>query len=285
MALEKGICKNFGECDLADNKEVQEAEKSNFVCEECGKPLYPVSGDGSKNGGGKTTPPDKKRKIIIGSLIALLLAGGGTAAFLAFSGNSDDSRNETEKEAIVAETSAEDQEKEEVVEKPSRAFVKEIASTEQMLTMKKGQIVQLNYTTNPVQHDEKIVFSSTDSTVATVSASGEVKALEPGSTSITIMADESGTMDVVSVTVEGKRTNSNPVAGANRSVNLGYGTYSGDLSGGKPDGQGQIRFTRTHQLPGGVTAEPGDVLKGVFMNGTISIGDLVKSNGEVIHVR
>ena len=254
MALEKGICKNFGECDLADNKEVQEAEKSNFVCEECGKPLYPVSGDGSKNGGGKTTPPDKKRKIIIGSLIALLLAGGGTAAFLAFSGNSDDSRNETEKEAIVAETSAEDQEKEEVVEKPSRAFVKEIASTEQMLTMKKGQTVQLNYTTNPVQHDEKIVFSSTDSTVATV-------------------------------TVEGKRTNSNPVAGANRSVNLGYGTYSGDLSGGKPDGQGQIRFTRTHQLPGGVTAEPGDVLKGVFMNGTISIGDLVKSNGEVIHVR
>ena len=40
MALVKGICKNFGECDLADNKEIQEVDKTNFVCEECGKPLH-----------------------------------------------------------------------------------------------------------------------------------------------------------------------------------------------------------------------------------------------------
>ena len=44
MALVKGVCKNFGECDLADNKEVQEVDKTNFVCEECGKPLHPIDG-------------------------------------------------------------------------------------------------------------------------------------------------------------------------------------------------------------------------------------------------
>ena len=69
MALVKGICKNFGECDMADNKEIQEVEKSNFVCEECGKPLHPVEG---------TTK--KLIPIIGGAVVALAAIGGGIYA-------------------------------------------------------------------------------------------------------------------------------------------------------------------------------------------------------------
>jgi len=40
MAKKKGICKNYDQCDLADNKEIQEVEATEFICSECGKPLF-----------------------------------------------------------------------------------------------------------------------------------------------------------------------------------------------------------------------------------------------------
>lgn len=39
MALKKGVCKNFENCTLADNQELQEVDSSEFRCTECGKPL------------------------------------------------------------------------------------------------------------------------------------------------------------------------------------------------------------------------------------------------------
>lgn len=78
MALIKGICKNFGECDHADNKEVQEAEKTNFVCEECGKPLYPVEKVTPGGGGGD---PGINKKLIAIIIIVVVLLGGGIAYY------------------------------------------------------------------------------------------------------------------------------------------------------------------------------------------------------------
>ena len=49
MAIKKGICKNFDNCSLADNHEIQEVESTEFVCRECGKQLYPIDDQG---GGG-----------------------------------------------------------------------------------------------------------------------------------------------------------------------------------------------------------------------------------------
>ena len=48
MAKKKGICRNFDNCDLADNKEIQEVEATEFVCAECGKPLYELEKTGIK---------------------------------------------------------------------------------------------------------------------------------------------------------------------------------------------------------------------------------------------
>ena len=39
MAIKKGVCKNYGECDLADERKIQEVDSADFVCEECGRPL------------------------------------------------------------------------------------------------------------------------------------------------------------------------------------------------------------------------------------------------------
>lgn len=53
MAKIKGVCHNYDGCDKAAEKIVQEAEKSNFVCEECGKPLYPIKNGPKPAGDGK----------------------------------------------------------------------------------------------------------------------------------------------------------------------------------------------------------------------------------------
>ncbi len=72
MAKIKGVCHNFDNCDMAADKVVQEAEKTHFVCEECGKPLYPVTAE--------TLPWWKRHKrllICIGLVLGIAAVAGG----------------------------------------------------------------------------------------------------------------------------------------------------------------------------------------------------------------
>lgn len=79
MPKKTGICINFGGCAKAKAKEQQEAEVTNFVCEECGKPLREVRS-------ATTTGPNKKLIAIIAAVVLLICAGG---AYFAFSGGGD----------------------------------------------------------------------------------------------------------------------------------------------------------------------------------------------------
>ena len=72
MAKIKGVCHNYDGCDKAAEKVVQEADKSNFVCEECGKPLYPV-----KNGGKKPAGDGRRIGILIAIFGGAALVIGG----------------------------------------------------------------------------------------------------------------------------------------------------------------------------------------------------------------
>lgn len=90
MAKIKGVCHNYEGCDMASEKVVQEVEKSNFVCQECGKPLYPVK-----------QPPQPwwkkhQRELTLG--VGVLIIGGGiTGGILAFSGDKEEPAKEPEK--------------------------------------------------------------------------------------------------------------------------------------------------------------------------------------------
>ena len=83
MAKIKGVCHNYEGCDMASEKVVQEVEKSNFVCQECGKPLYPVKQ--------QTQPWWKKhqRELTLGAGV-LIIGGGITGGILAFSGDKEE---------------------------------------------------------------------------------------------------------------------------------------------------------------------------------------------------
>ena len=90
MAKIKGVCHNYEGCDMASEKVVQEVEKSNFVCQECGKPLYPVK-----------QPPQPwwkkhQRELTLGAGV-LIIGGGITGGILAFSGDKEKPAKESEK--------------------------------------------------------------------------------------------------------------------------------------------------------------------------------------------
>lgn len=90
MAKIKGVCHNYEGCDMASEKVVQEVEKSNFVCQECGKPLYPVKQ--------QPQPWWKKhqRELTLGAGV-LIIGGGITGGILAFSGDKEKPAKESEK--------------------------------------------------------------------------------------------------------------------------------------------------------------------------------------------
>ena len=79
MAKIKGICRNE-DCEMCD--QIQEAEKSNFKCEKCGKDLIPFGNKISDPKG----PNTKLIGIIAGAVAVLAIIGG----IIAFSGDSEE---------------------------------------------------------------------------------------------------------------------------------------------------------------------------------------------------
>ena len=80
MAKIKGMCRNE-DCEMCD--QIQEAEKSNFKCEKCGKDLIPFGNKTSEPGG----RPNKKLIAIIAGVVALLAIIG---CIIAFSGSGEE---------------------------------------------------------------------------------------------------------------------------------------------------------------------------------------------------
>lgn len=88
MATIKGICRNE-DCDLCNK--IQEAEKSNFKCESCGKDLIPF--------GNTTKERRSSKKLILGILAALIIIGAVLAIVL--SGDGKGGKAEQEMNAAV----------------------------------------------------------------------------------------------------------------------------------------------------------------------------------------
>ena len=82
MAKIKGMCRNE-DCEMCD--QIQEAEKSNFKCEKCGKDLIPFGNKTSDPGG---RPKTKLIGIIAGVVLLLAIIG----CIIAFSGGSEEKR-------------------------------------------------------------------------------------------------------------------------------------------------------------------------------------------------
>lgn len=133
-------------------------------------------------------------------------------------------------------------------------------------TLKVGATQQLSATKAPDYSKAPISWETSNASVATVSAEGVVKAIKAGTAVITAKAgDKTAT---VAVAVEKK-----PVIGHG---NLGYGTFTGPIKNGQPNGSGTLRYTSSHLIdsrdPKGRVALPGDYVIGEWKNGKLIQG-------------
>lgn len=115
----------------------------------------------------------------------------------------------------------------------------------------------------PDVDQEETVTSETSSDVEEIDDIDSVKPVE----------EEEVVVEEETVTPEPEKKPAKPkVLNGRGTVDLGYGTYTGDLKNGKPHGYGTITYTLTHKIVASkdFVAQPGDTFEGEFRDGRIS---------------
>lgn len=234
MALKKGVCKNFENCTLADNNEIQEVDSSEFRCTGCGKELHEIIDEGHR-------PFPQKLIFII--VAAIILIGGGIWAY--FGLNKDHPK---------------------VEESVSLSLNKEEIS----LYVGESDTLKATVSTQPSDAKVSVSFTSDNPKVVSLGNDGAIKAISQGETYITVIARmESGIADTIQVKVvtyevnyepnpipKPKETNDNNT-GEEKAKKQGickipfdWFIYEGPCENGKPaDGMwGKMRVTRKHTI-------------------------------------
>lgn len=287
MALVKGICKNFGECDLADNREVQEVDKANFVCEECGKSLYPIGGGGKSSGNVGSGTNKKLIGIIAAAVLGVGAIGGGIYAFMGGGTKAKEptpvlTLNHTsktlkvgEKDTLIATITPEDMKAPIKWKAKKNSKAVEVTDDGIVIAQKEGVRKVVAYAVI----GKKTICDSCEYTV-----SGRI-ITEPGTVVTKVDSSDDGKNNEVRKTDSGKKTDD--IGSSPGKVNLGYGIYEGPRKNYKADGfGGEIRFTRVYSIDlkkySGETieVEPGDRMINVKMeNNRIRTGLLKRSDG------
>lgn len=257
MAIKKGICKNFGGCDIADTKPpvIQEADSTEFVCKECGQALYEYTG---KDGG-------FWKKIALGVAGAAILGGGG---YFLLNKNST-STPPHEGPQIPPEV------KEITLSRTSNELIEGSHDTLQAIISPDSCVVTLRW-------------ASSNSSIVTV-ADGIVTAVAPGTAKIGVQVVEKPEIKAIcEYTVKKKNDDGRDPGGGNPSgeIDLGYGIYTGSTKNGKPHGNGRLVYKRTTVINRTDVkqreARSGESIQGQFVNGTFTIGKHYDVNGHLI---
>lgn len=259
-----GKCVNIMKrCPKALSKEIQEADKANFVCEICGKPLVEVNQGNTptipKPGGNRTTttPTSPTPWILIISIVAAvaLLGGGGYYAYTKglFGGGED-------------------------TESPEKIPARWVSIMEgEKITLKQGETKHLNLDCDPGNANDGVVWTSSNESVVTVSDNGDLMAVAPGKANVTVTTNVYKKTDDIQVVVKSSTT---PPSWPS------YGKYEGERKNGKAHGIGRLEFTQEHIINSHDIqrrkAKPGEYIQGQFVNGEITIGKHFDANGNLI---
>ncbi len=78
--------------------------------------------------------------------------------------------------------------------------------------------------------------------------------------------------------------NTSPSVSKSGTLSLGYGTWTGGIRNGKPDGSGTIVFHSAHRVDKSTSyqASPGDYFKALYDNGSLVSGKLYDSEGNLL---
>lgn len=267
MAIKKGVCKNYGECDLADERKIQEVDSADFVCEECGRPLSECEG-----GNKKTTAPNPKKKFLIAGIAGLAVISGGIAAIFGLSGK----------------------------DTPDRGTIKDVSLSKSQDSLTVGYNDTLKAFVSPIGVTSTLKWASSDTTVLKVE-NGIVTAVGEGNAKIGVQVQENKELkafcsytvtkadiiiedsivteveDTISSKPKENKKKSLPSQNGNvTNMSVSNGKYTGPIKNGKPHGLGKLVFTRTAVINRSDskqrTAQAGEYVQGQFVNGTFTIG-------------
>lgn len=258
-----GKCVNImKKCPKALSKEIQEADKANFVCEICGKPLVEVNQSNTpttpKPGGSRTTTTTSPTPwILIISIVAAvaLLGGGGYYAYTkGLFGGGEDTEDPEKIPAIWISIMEGDK-----------------------ITLKQGESKHLSLDCDPGNANDGVIWTSNNESVVTVSGNGDLMAVAPGKANVTVTTNVYKKTDDIQVVVKGSTT---PPSWPS------YGKYEGERKNGKAHGIGRLEFTQEHIINSHDIqrrkAKPGEYIQGQFVNGEITIGKHFDANGKLI---
>ena len=175
--------------------------------------------------------------------------------------------------------------------------VKTLSVPESTIELMIDSVKQLSVTKNPLESDETIKWSISDEKIAVIdSETGIITAKNEGVAVVTAKTNRTGKTVAVAVTIKkpeqkqgknkggdsGKKT----VGGNSSSISVlnGNGTYSGDISGGKPHGNGIIRIKRSCKISG-YMIPAGSRIEGVFRDGWVNLGTFFTPDGDAIHIK
>ena len=142
--------------------------------------------------------------------------------------------------------------------------------------LKLGETQQLKVNVVPATSTATIAWQTSDASVVTVSPTGLLTAVKAGKATVTATAG--GKSCTVNVTVAADKVNNGGPNTAVKNgvgrVNLGYGSYYGELKNGAPHGHGTITYSKSTRIVNSKDfyAQRGDKYEGEFRNGKVAGG-------------
>ena len=260
-------------CPLCTSKEKQKVMSTHdFVCRECGEKLTKVVGDPGGDG--------KWKYVAIAAGAVAVLGGGGYGLYSAFGKSSPEGimLNHTQKTLFVGEK---DTLKATITPEGCEGKLTWKTSMDGKLSVEDG-IVTAN---KEGKGNVRVVLEGEDGIKAVCEYTVKVKderVVEPvgvDDTSVESTATgDKGSTEGVKVADKNKNKGggggSKVVKDGVGRVNLGYGSYYGELKNGVPHGHGTITYTRSTRIVNSkdFQAQRGDKFEGEFRNGKISGG-------------
>ncbi len=173
---------------------------------------------------------------------------------------------------------------------PKDTLIQKITTKEQSITMTEGQTRYFSFRVEPETFNELLLISSSDANIAEFDKnSGNLIAKKAGTAIITLKGEKSGITASVTVTVKKKPTGGGGTGGGGKTgpgtVRLSYGTYSGNLTNGVPNGTGKLTFSRSYRLNSQYTAQPGEYIQGIFENGVPTFVTYYQKDGTVTKIK
>ena len=273
-----GICTN-PQCH--NYRQKIEITRGEFICpeEECKKPLSPCAPPQQKK-----SFFEKNKKLIGvtgGVLVGIAAIGGGIYALTGTTGETGQTLP------------------------PKDTLNVTLNHTQK--TLKVGESDTLVATVTPDGTQATLVWEAIDkSNAVEVSDGGIVTAKEEGESKVQVKATANGeTKSMICAYIvkeaepqpveqptniekkaETKETEPQPKQPTYGTLHLSYGTYTGDLKNGYPNGQGRLVYNQSRQISRydskGRTAQSGESVQGTFKNGFLTIGKHFDASGNLI---